>query len=550
MEMLFFVAIAIIFGFIGGKLVHLLKLPGVVGYLLAGLILGPSFLNVFSLPLLDKLEVFTGFALSLIAFIIGSEMKLNTFKEMGKGIGVITLLESFGAFALVASGVYLLTHKLYFALVFGAMAPASAPAGTVAVLQEYKAKGRLTSALYAVVGLDDGLAIMIFALAIALAKLSLTGEEISTVSVLRGPVVEIFGSVALGAVVGVITGYCCRKIPREDGILAVSLGSVMICAGIANYLHFSLILANLTLGMVFVNLFSASNRKAYRAVQSISLPIYIIFFFVAGASLQIKLLPAMGILGLVYVVCRIVGLIGGAFLGATLSKQNSIIRKYLGLGILSQAGVAIGLAVLAAGELEPLGKAGEILAVAVVNTIAATTILFEIIGPIGTRFAISKAGEVGVNITEEDLIETYSVADVMDTESPVIPAGALLSDIIKVVSNTDNFYYSVVDNDKKLIGAITLDGIRKTFTIQELNDWLVALDIMEPIVASITPDIALAEALDKMKRLDIEYLPVVDSNRNDELIGVLNTRAVHRRLSAEILNKQRQADIAYGLQPA
>ncbi|RKY25433.1 MAG: hypothetical protein DRP62_01200 [Planctomycetota bacterium] len=550
MEMLFFVAIAIIFGFIGGKLVHLLKLPGVVGYLLAGLILGPSFLNVFSLPLLDKLEVFTGFALSLIAFIIGSEMKLNTFKEMGKGIGVITLLESFGAFALVASGVYLLTHKLYFALVFGAMAPASAPAGTVAVLQEYKAKGRLTSALYAVVGLDDGLAIMIFALAIALAKLSLTGEEISTVSVLRGPVVEIFGSVALGAVVGVITGYCCRKIPREDGILAVSLGSVMICAGIANYLHFSLILANLTLGMVFVNLFSASNRKAYRAVQSISLPIYIIFFFVAGASLQIKLLPAMGILGLVYVVCRIVGLIGGAFLGATLSKQNSIIRKYLGLGILSQAGVAIGLAVLAAGELEPLGKAGEILAVAVVNTIAATTILFEIIGPIGTRFAISKAGEVGVNITEEDLIETYNVADVMDTESPVIPAGALLSDIIKVVSNTDNFYYSVVDNDKKLIGAITLDGIRKTFTIQELNDWLVALDIMEPIVASITPDIALAEALDKMKRLDIEYLPVVDSNRNDELIGVLNTRAVHRRLSAEILNKQRQADIAYGLQPA
>ena len=550
MEMLFFVAIAIIFGFIGGKLVHLLKLPGVVGYLLAGLILGPSFLNVFSLPLLDKLEVFTGFALSLIAFIIGSEMKLSTFKEMGKGIGVITLLESFGAFALVASGVYLLTHKLYFALVFGAMAPASAPAGTVAVLQEYKAKGRLTSALYAVVGLDDGLAIMIFALAIALAKLSLTGEEISTVSVLRGPVVEIFGSVALGAVVGVITGYCCRKIPREDGILAVSLGSVMICAGIANYLHFSLILANLTLGMVFVNLFSASNRKAYRAVQSISLPIYIIFFFVAGASLQIKLLPAMGILGLVYVVCRIVGLVGGAFLGATLSKQNSIIRKYLGLGILSQAGVAIGLAVLAAGELEPLGKAGEILAVAVVNTIAATTILFEIIGPIGTRFAISKAGEVGVNITEEDLIETYSVADVMDTESPVIPAGALLSDIIKVVSNTDNFYYSVVDNDKKLIGAITLDGIRKTFTIQELNDWLVALDIMEPIVASITPDIALAEALDKMKRLDIEYLPVVDSNRNDELIGVLNTRAVHRRLSAEILNKQRQADIAYGLQPA
>ena len=155
--------------FAGGKLVHCFTLPGVVGYLIAGLILGPSFLNVFSLPLLDRLEAFSGFALSLIAFIIGSEMKLSTLREMGKGIGIITLLESFGAFFLVAAGVYLLTGKLYLALIFGAMAPASAPAGTVAVLQEYKAKGRLTNALYAVVGLDDGLAIMIFAVAVALA---------------------------------------------------------------------------------------------------------------------------------------------------------------------------------------------------------------------------------------------------------------------------------------------------------------------------------------------------------------------------------------------
>lgn len=542
MNMLFFVATAIIFGFIAGKFIHRLKLPGIVGYLIAGLIMGPSFLNIFSEQVLRQLDIFTSFALSLVAFMIGSEMKLSTLREMGKGIGVITLLESFGAFLLVATGVYLLTGKLYLALIFGALAPASAPAGTVAVLQECKAKGRLTNALYAVVGLDDGLAIIIFAVAVALARLLITGQAISAGAVFGGPILNISGSIVLGGMLGAVIGYFARKVTGDNEILALSLGGILVCTGIANYLHFSLILANLSLGMVFVNLFSVSNRKAYRVIQSISLPVYIIFFFTAGAHLQIRLLPAMGILGLVYVICRIAGLIGGASLGATLSGQNSIIRRYLGLGILSQAGVAIGLAMLAANEFRSLGTSGQNLAVTVVNTIAATTILFEIIGPIATKYAISKAGEIGVNITEEDLIETYSVRNVMDTKAPVIAAGMSLSEVIKVVSTTDKFYYPVVDSDKKLIGAITLDGIRSTFTTQELNDWLVALDIMEPAIGKVTPDVALSEAFDKSRHLDTEHIPVTASSEDDEFVGLLNCRAVRRSLSAEVLSRQQKAD--------
>jgi len=541
MNMLLFVALAITFGFIAGKFIHRLKLPAIVGYLLAGLILGPSFLNIFNEQLLEKLNVFIGFALSLVAFMIGSEMKLSTLREMGKGVGIITLLESFGAFLLVAAGVYLLTGKLYLALVFGALAPASAPAGTVAVLHEYKAKGRMTNILYAVVGLDDGLAIIIFAIAVALAKLLITGDTISPAAVFGGPIFEIVGSIVLGGLIGAVTGYFANRFLRENEILPASLGGILVCTGIANYLHFSLILANLSLGMVFVNLFEASNRKAYRAIQSLSLPVYIIFFFIAGAHLQIRLLPAMGILGLVYFICRTGGLVGGAFLGATLSKQSAIIRRYLGLGILSQAGVAIGLAVLAASEFGRLGEAGQTLAVTAVNTITATTILFEIIGPIGTKFAISKAQEIGVNITEEDLIETYSVRDVMDTKAPAITAGTSLSEVIKVVSSTNMFYYPVIDSDKKLIGAITLDGIRSTFTTQELNDWLVALDIMEPVIAKVTPDVALSEAFDKSRRLDTEHLPVTASSEDDKLVGILDCRAARRSLSTEVLARQQKA---------
>jgi Kef-type K+ transport system membrane component KefB len=236
---------------------------------------------------------------------------------------------------------------------------------------------------------------MIYAFAAALAKLCLTGGTISFLDVVKGPLVEIFGAIGLGGLIGIIFGYFIRKLHVKDEVLAISLGAVLICTGLSKYLHVSLILSNLSLGMVFANLFLLANRRAYQAIRTITLPIYIIFFVIAGAHLQLKLLPAMGFLGLVYIVCRTVGLTGGAFFGATVSKAEPVIRKYLGLGILSQAGVAIGLAILVTREFGSLGKAGQDLALLVMNTIAATTILFEILGPIGAKIAITRAGEVG-----------------------------------------------------------------------------------------------------------------------------------------------------------
>lgn len=546
MNLLFFIAIAIIFGFLGGKIAHLVKLPGVVGYLIAGLIFGPSFLNVFHEEFVENMNIFASFALSLVAFIIGSEMKRSSLKEMGGGIGTIILLESLGAFLLVAAGVYFWTGKLYLALIFGAMAPASAPAGTVAVLQECKAKGRLTNALYAVVGLDDGLAIMIFAVAIALARMVMGEGALSLEGFLRGPILEIVGSIALGCVIGAVAGYSMRRLSNDDAVLATSLGSILICTGIAVHFNLSLILANLSLGMIFVNLHPAVNRRAYRAIEFITLPVYIVFFFLAGAHLQISLLPGMGFLGLVYVLARIGGLMGGAYLGGVISKQIAVIRKYLGMGILCQAGVAIGLSLLVAGQFRSLGEEGKHLAVIVVNTIAATTIIFEIIGPVGARFAITKAGEFGANITEDDLIETYKVRDVMDTKLPVFNAGTSLSEVIKIVSNTDELYYPVVDSDNRLTGTITLDGIRKTFATQELNDWLVALDIAEPVTARVTPDTALSEAFEKSRQLDLEHIPVTASSEEDRFVGVLNCRSARRALSAEVLSRQQKADSIAG----
>jgi len=396
--------------------------------------------------------------------------------------------------------------------------------------------------LYAVVGLDDGLAIIIFAVAAALAEILFTGKSASVANLVVVPAVEIIGAIAIGVAIGAAAGYFSRKLLSQESILSVSLGAVLLCAGLAQYFNCSLILANLALGMTYVNLFPISNRKAYQAIQFISMPVYIIFFFLAGANLHIGLLPKMGLIGLVYTGCRTAGLIGGSFVGAVISRQGRIIRNYLGLGILSQAGVAIGLAMLASGQFKSFGQQGGDVAVLILNTICATTIFFEIIGPIGTRIAIGKAGEIGANITEEDLIKTYTVADVMSKTVPTVDAGTPLTEVIDVVSNTDSYYYPVADKDKQLVGAITLDGIRKTFSTQELNTWLVALDIAEPVIASIRPDMPLSDALDKARQMRLEHLPVVAGSQDSTLLGVLDCQAVHRSLSAEVLSRQQKAD--------
>jgi Kef-type K+ transport system membrane component KefB len=394
MDILFFIGLAILVGFSIGKLCAYFKLPSVVGYLVGGVLLGPSVFRVFSLELLDRLGIFNDLALGLVAFIIGSELRVSVLRKMGRGIITLILSESFGAFFLAALGVYSLTRNLALALIFGAMAPASAPAGTVAVLQEARARGPLTNALYAVVGLDDGLAVIIYAFAAAGVKVFLTQTSFSFLKVIKVPVFEIFGAILLGGLLGIVLGYLTRKLRERNDFLAASLSAILLLSGLAKYLHLSLILSNLTLGMTFANLSLFANRRAYQALQAVTPPIYIIFFVIAGAHLQFKLLPAMGALGVIYIISRILGKLSGASVGARISKAPSVIRKYLGLGILSQAGVAIGLAILTTREFSSLGEAGAQLSLVVINTIAATTIIFEIIGPIATKIAISKANEV------------------------------------------------------------------------------------------------------------------------------------------------------------
>lgn len=384
---------AIGLGLLIGKGTHILKITGVVGYIIAGIIIGPEVLGIVKLTPIE-IETITNLALGFVAFIIGGELTFSLMKKMGKSITAIIIGESIGAFIVVFLGVYLITHHIPEAIIFAAMAPASAPAGAVAVIHEYKAKGKLTSAILAVVGFDDGLAIFIYAFAIAFASLILTSGIFSASNLIITPFIEIGGALLIGAGNGIFFGFILKRLFEKEQIIAIALTSILLTSGLSLMLGVSVILSCMALGMVVINIFPQDNKPVFEHIKTISLPIYVVFFVIAGLNLHIGLLLVSGLLGMVYIICRSMGLIGGSYLAALLSKADPLIRDNIGFGILSQAGVAIGLALLASNKLVDLGRPE--LGTLIVTTIAATSVVFEIIGPLSARFAIMRAGEAGI----------------------------------------------------------------------------------------------------------------------------------------------------------
>jgi len=367
-------------------------------------ILGPSVLHLFDENSMERLSFITEIALGFVAFSIGSELNLSVLKRLGVGIISIILAESFGAFFVVVVAIYLLTGDLSLSLIFGSMAPASAPAGTVAVIQEYKAKGNLTKTLYAVVGFDDGLAIIIFGFASALAKNILiheaSGASEGFLTALLNPAKEIVLSFIVGGIAGFLFSRLVHKLQSARDILIIVFGFILLCTGLSIRWHLSLILTNMVVGFVLAN---TRNESLLHRVTSPLLEVmpllFVLFFCMAGAHLELSALPALGMIGVVYILGRSAGLIGGARLGAMFGHVEDKVKKYVGLGILSQAGVAIGLSLIVKHEFTQLDAEYNLphaLAIgsSVLATITATCIFFEIIGPILTKIALKKAEEI------------------------------------------------------------------------------------------------------------------------------------------------------------
>jgi len=397
------VGASVVMGLFSGKAVRKIGFPSIIGYMILGTVMGVSVLKVFHHGHLRELAFITDIALGFVAFSIGNELKISTLRSLGRSIGLIIILESFAALAVVSLLVFAVTGDLVTALIFGSLAPATAPAGTVAVIREYKAKGRLSSSLYAVAGFDDGVAILMFGFTVAIARqILLTNAGIAGGSLLSGlakPALEILLSLVTGGILGILYSYLLRKLDTTSNIPALTFGFILLGAGLSSMFHLSLILVNMGIGFVLANTTRQSTVMGVNEqLRSLMPLLFILFFFLAGAHLNYSALPSLGLIGIAYIVGRTIGKIGGAWLGAYMGGADKVIRNNLGLGLLSQAGVAIGLSLLVSQEFAAIdSEKAHLIASSVITTITATCIVFEVIGPITARIALKNAGEINMD---------------------------------------------------------------------------------------------------------------------------------------------------------
>ena len=390
------IGILISVSFLGSKLFQRFGIPQVVGFIVMGVVLGTSFLNLIPLKLVDELTFVSEIALGLIGFDMGSHLRFDDVRQKGRSILFILLFESFGTFLLVAAGIYAITHSINIALIFGALSSATAPAATVDVLAEYDSGGPLTTSLLAVVGLDDAISLLLFSLAAAYSETLLVGGGApSILQILETPLLEIGGSILLGIISGVILAYILSHMKKLHDAMAVSIGFVFLMVGVSESLGLSLILTTMVMGMTVVNRDREHGRSIRFTIEQAGPVIYVLFFTLVGARFDIQLLPTMGLIGIAYVILRSVGKFVGAWIGGTLGGAEPQVRANLGLGLLSQAGVAIGLAMACCKRFSSLGPEGEALGSMVIGVITATTFIVQIFGPIGVKVAIQRAGEIG-----------------------------------------------------------------------------------------------------------------------------------------------------------
>lgn len=379
-------AIMLFAALVAGKIVKQLKLPNVTGYLVIGLLIGPNCLKVLSTDLLDKMSIVTDFALGCIAFSIGAEFKISFLKKVGKAPIVIGVLEGLGAVIVVDSILLALGYDVTFALAMGSIASATAAASTLMIVKQYKSKGPVTNTLLPVVALDDAVALMAFGISMAVANVISSHGNAPIGKLLVEPCIEIVGGLAFGALLGFIMVFAVKLYTGRGNRLAITVLMICFCVGVSNMVGFSSLLACMMLSMVFVN-FSKFREKIYEPLERVVPPIYMMFFIISGASLDIKVLTSVGVVGAVYVIGRVVGKVLGASLGAKVSKAPKVVSKYLGFTLVPQEGVAIGLATSAAAAFPEFGPK-------IRTVVLCGVVIYELIGPIITKTALKKAGEI------------------------------------------------------------------------------------------------------------------------------------------------------------
>ena len=386
MHTFFYLGIAMVAGLVLSRVVKKLRLPNVTGYLIAGLLIGPCVLGLVPQAALDKLNIITTIALGFIAFSIGGEFKLSSIRSIGKNVIIITLFQSIMAAALVDIVLCLCGFNVSESIILGAIATATAPAATPMVVRQYKAKGELTNTLLSVVAMDDAVGLIVFAVSNAIADTLASGAQPSVYTMAVAPLIEIALSLLSGGLLGFLISLSMRFFHSRANKMCICIAGVVLGVAIAQQFGLSDLLVCMSVGAVFANLRNDA-LEVMDVCDGWTPPLFMLFFVISGAELDVGALPTVGLLGVLYIVVRSFGKYFGAYLGSVVVKASPNIRKYLGITLLPQAGVAIGMAQMVLTQLPQFGA--RIQAV-----VLSATLIYELVGPVATKIALTKAGEI------------------------------------------------------------------------------------------------------------------------------------------------------------
>jgi len=543
-------AIALVLAFVIGRVAAFFRVPSVTGYLLAGILLGPSVIGVLTRQHLAAFVNISELALGIIAFYIGAEFEASHFKRLKKTVSYFSAAEIVTTLTLVLLTLLIVYYRTpAMALLLAILAVATAPAATLLVIREYDSEGPLTDHMLAMVGLNNLICILAFVITLGLISLTLSGPAgLSPTVVIMEMARKLLLPPLFGVALALLLQFYLRRNPEQNELLIVSLAGIMLGVGFSHYFSVSSLLTNLVMGAVLVNSCDRAKMVVERLKQ-IDYPLYVLFFVLAGSSIHLEMLPEIGLAGGLYVVARIAGKIIGTRLGAKWAQAAEPDRLYLGMGLLSQAGLAIGLSTWAAKEMPTVGEP-------LAAIILSTTAVFEVIGPVLTRFSLIKGGEVRIvkllssmtvggfkaqfHLLTDRLRSAFGmtpsyqqahfngpviVRHLMRYHIETIPPSASLDKIVKIIKRSRYSMLPVIGKNTGWIGMIFLTAIRDLFFNKELGRLILAQDIAHDMT-TISPQDSLESAMQVFENESVPFLPVVEPTGERRFLGVIHRRDI------------------------
>ena len=380
-----YLAITLLVGLIGGKMAAIIKLPSVTGYIVFGMIIGPSFLNIITKEMIKGFSFINDLALAILAFSIGTELHRAVFKRLGKTLFLVSLGDILLTFTLVSGSAFLLGISINFAIILGILAMTVSPSGVYSIVKEYGAKGLFTKNVLALVAIDNLLCIILFGLATAI----LQGVETATIRGMDLVIIlskEIGFAILIGVFSGTLISIILKRKQNNNKFLVLLLGIILLNTGLAIELNLSALLINIVCGAVVTNVI---NRKFIisSTLERVELPIFVVFLTLAGAKLDINILSSVGFIGVAYVLGRLIGKVFGTYIASGFTNLPGKIRNNVGMALTPQAGVAIGLSIVAEQKLTTSNGI-------ITGIVLSGVIVFEIIGPLLLKQALRNTGEI------------------------------------------------------------------------------------------------------------------------------------------------------------